>query len=67
MMSNYPCKGCTDRAVGCHSTCQKYLDAKAEYERKKEAIRKAKAEGNDFVGFKVNTIRETVKKSGKRR
>lgn len=23
-MTNAPCKDCTDRIVGCHSTCEKY-------------------------------------------
>lgn len=32
------CKDCADRSVGCHGTCQKYLDAKAEYEAKKNQV-----------------------------
>lgn len=24
----YPCKGCTERYVGCHSECEKYIEAK---------------------------------------
>lgn len=32
------CKDCVDRSVGCHSTCRKYLDAKAEYEAKKNEM-----------------------------
>jgi hypothetical protein len=67
MMTNYPCKGCTDRVVGCHSTCQKYQDAKAEYESEKAAILKSKKAENDYADFKVNTVIATIKKSGKRR
>lgn len=31
MMIQAPCKGCEERQVGCHSTCEKY----AEYKKKK--------------------------------
>ena len=27
---NSPCKGCADRAVGCHGRCEKYLAFDAE-------------------------------------
>lgn len=33
---NFPCKGCTNRAVGCHSYCEDYNRAKADYEEEKE-------------------------------
>ena len=36
-MAIYPCKGCEDRVVGCHGTCERYLKACAENERIKEA------------------------------
>lgn len=26
--TTYPCKGCTDRYVGCHSECKKYIEVK---------------------------------------
>ena len=28
----FPCKGCTDRQIGCHSTCQRYQDAKKDWD-----------------------------------
>lgn len=28
-----PCKGCTDRAVGCHGSCAKYQAFNAEREK----------------------------------
>ena len=31
-----PCKGCLDRAVGCHTTCKKYLAYVAENTRVSE-------------------------------
>ena len=33
------CKDCTDRYVGCHSNCEKYLSEKAEYERLRDLIK----------------------------
>lgn len=36
-----PCKGCTDRIVGCHSQCEQYKafkdDMKAEQDKTKQA------------------------------
>ena len=36
------CKDCTDRVLGCHSTCIKYIEDKERYEKEKEKIREAK-------------------------
>lgn len=30
-MYNYPCKGCQDRYIGCHSDCEKYISARVEH------------------------------------
>ena len=38
-----PCRGCEDRILGCHSTCQKYIDWKKkvqEYNDKMYADKK---------------------------
>lgn len=40
---NCPCKGCTDREIGCHSKCSKYIEWKAEWDRRKNIIDNAKA------------------------
>lgn len=36
------CKGCSTRAVGCHSTCAAYADAKADYAKIREVEEKEK-------------------------
>lgn len=47
-----PCKDCPDRKVGCHSTCQRYLDFRKEVDRvnkikfKEEEQRRLIAEHN---------------------
>lgn len=33
-----PCKNCTDRVVGCHSTCEKYL----AFQKERELVREKK-------------------------
>lgn len=35
-----PCKDCKDRNVGCHSTCQKYIEFQRINEQEREAIRR---------------------------
>lgn len=37
------CMHCTtDRHIGCHSTCKRYINEKAEYDKKQARIRKEK-------------------------
>lgn len=38
-MKKYPCKGCTERAAGCHATCEKYTAAKAKWDAEQAKIR----------------------------
>lgn len=42
------CKDCKDRHVGCHSTCEKYINAKKEYDELQEKIKKSKYRENDL-------------------
>lgn len=53
-MSINSCKDCKDRYVGCHSTCEKYINAKKEYDELQEKIKKSKYRENDlnFVSSK---------------
>ena len=39
-MSQSVCKGCKDRAVGCHITCERYIKWKKEQEKKKRYERR---------------------------
>lgn len=47
-MSINSCKNCKDRHVGCHSTCEKYINAKKEYDELQEKIKKSKYRENDL-------------------
>lgn len=41
-MKGAPCKDCSKRCVGCHSTCEDYIDWKAEHDAERERIRRQK-------------------------
>ena len=52
------CKDCTDRHLGCHSDCKKYLSSKEKYESNKAEIRRQKALNSQYDGFmKEQSIR----------
>lgn len=33
------CKDCQDRQVGCHSTCERYIAEKAQYDKDQQAYK----------------------------
>ena len=39
MSTKFSCKGCDERYVGCHSTCEKYIQEKIAHNAAKEAER----------------------------
>lgn len=39
MVKHAPCKGCSERAVGCHADCRKFRDWKIEQEKERVRIR----------------------------
>lgn len=42
-----PCKNCTDRCIGCHTTCGDYAIYKQELERRRTEV-KAESESRAF-------------------
>lgn len=50
------CKGCGSRAIGCHSTCAEYADAKADYEKIRAAEEKEKI-ADDVTGQHIKRVR----------
>lgn len=56
------CIGCTDRAVGCHGKCPKYLADKAENDKKLEIIAKARKADRDAGSFKLNSRSASLKR-----
>lgn len=41
-----PCYKCTDRSLGCHSTCSLYLQFRAYHDAENKALRDDKAVGS---------------------
>lgn len=42
------CKDCQDRAIGCHSVCERYIKQKAEHDLDAERIRNLKIQDYEF-------------------
>lgn len=58
-----PCKDCTDRCMGCHSTCGDYAEYKQALEDNRAKINARNAE----VAFGKAVKRNVVKRYDKRR
>lgn len=65
------CKGCTERHVGCHSTCKSYLKFVEENNKEKAALRKQtesmslNSDGTMFSGIKGQRNMRPKHKGGK--
>ena len=55
------CQDCGNRCVGCHSTCPKYNEAKAEYDAEKAMIRECKVDAWAWEKFKKECINRCKK------
>lgn len=49
------CKGCTERVVGCHEKCEKYIAYKKKHDEEKEAKTKYDLD-KDTRGVRVNRV-----------
>ena len=58
----FSCKNCTERYVGCHSTCPKYLQEKAEHDRVKEEDHKK----NETIWLNTNGVDRAGRKRKRR-
>ena len=45
------CYKCEERTVGCHGTCERYLNQVKEHQEESERIRKAKAENRQLESY----------------
>jgi hypothetical protein len=59
------CKGCVERHPNCHSSCQKYIEAKAAYEAKKAELMEAEKRASDIESLHIASIKK-ARKSRKR-
>lgn len=53
-----PCKDCSDRQIGCHSECEKYISWRAEHEKVSETIRADKMRVHDADAFLTDQHRK---------
>ena len=67
MVYKYPCKDCPDRVIGCHSTCQKYVEAKSKHSVTAEAIQKEKSGLDDYGDYAFRVRQKIIKRYGTRR
>jgi hypothetical protein len=58
-----PCKNCSAREVGCHSTCEDYIEWKYNYNETKKEIDKAKAKERIISDY----IRDATTKNKRRK
>ena len=52
MTIKFPCKDCTSRKTSCHSNCAKYLQAKAELQRRKDLAQEEKDSDLLYMAYK---------------
>lgn len=57
MSSFFCCKDCEERYVGCHSTCEKYLQEKEKYGEHRDKIRKNRSAEADIKGAITSGVR----------
>ena len=59
---DYPCtKDCPERSWDCHGKCKRYLDAKAENDKKRQEVKhRAKAQ-DDYDSYRNNVIDKYIK------
>ena len=55
------CMDCRHREVGCHSVCPIYLEAKQEYDAKKDLICEAKKREKDANCFRRDGMMKNIR------
>lgn len=58
-----PCKGCTDREIGCHSKCSEYNEWKTEWDKRREDVQSVKY--REMIDRQI--IRDSVERCAKSR
>lgn len=55
------CKNCSNRHVGCHATCQLYIDNKAKSLEIKKSIHDKRRKDLDIQGHEIKVARKMEK------
>lgn len=62
------CKDCTDRNETCHSTCEKYIQAKAEHEEMRKLIDAEKSKYREYRNYQWHRVTKSERyRSNKKR
>jgi hypothetical protein len=59
-----PCKDCTEREVGCHSKCQRFIEWKKREDLLKEEKREVGRALSDIIDYKRKVITKNKKRTG---
>lgn len=62
-----PCRDCEKREVGCHSSCEAYLEAKESYRARGETVIRDRQGSLDAYLYTKESIRKVMKKNHDRR
>lgn len=46
------CKDCPDREIGCHASCERYINSKLDLQAHKEVVREAKDKDREYLDYK---------------
>lgn len=69
-MKTSPCKDCEEREVGCHSTCEKYIEYKEIHEKETEAIKRERQKESEAwhpYSMQLSIQRKLSQKRGKKK
>lgn len=59
------CKDCEERHVGCHGTCERYLEAKSRHDEFVRAVNQNKKKESVLYEHKVKTLQKNDKKNAR--
>ena len=60
----FPCQVCTERTVGCHSSCERYISVKAAYDAEKAENKKVKDQHIAWIDYHMPQVIKTKKRRG---
>lgn len=56
------CRNCEDRHVGCHSTCEKYLEAKDKHDTYTKRVQRSREESMLLYRHKIQSMQKEERK-----
>lgn len=61
------CRDCEERHMGCHSDCEKYLEAKGDYDQRKEFIYEIKSKERAYKAYKYEKVTREIRSQDRKR